>query len=169
MVAGASFPHSPNAGTWRARLIAILLISLTLVTTIVSVRSQSPPTAHRIQRTDTVAGRRQSPFAQAETLLQQGSVDEAKQKIQEQLALNSSSVEGYNLLGIVYTGEKDYDNAQEAFQQALKIAPNSTKTPTILATSTSHRETGPGGKGIQKSSPRRSLQPRRQLQSRSAP
>ncbi len=128
MVAGASFPHSPNAGTWRARLIAILLISLTLVTTIVSVRSQSPPTAHRIQRTDTVAGRRQSPFAQAEALLRQGSVDEAKQKIQEQLALNSSSVEGYNLLGILYTGEKDYSHAQEAFQHALTIAPKSTTT-----------------------------------------
>ncbi len=37
-------------------------------------------------------------------------------------------MEGYNLLGIVCTGEKDYDRALDAFQQALKLAPDSTKT-----------------------------------------
>lgn len=69
-----------------------------------------------------------SPFAEAETLLQQGSVAEAKTKIQEQLALNPSSVEGYNLLGIIFSGEKDYANALDAFQHALKVDPKSTKT-----------------------------------------
>ena len=69
-----------------------------------------------------------SPFLEAETLLRQGSIAEAKKKIQEQLKLNPSSVEGYNLLGIVYSSEKDYDNALEAFQHALKLDPNSTKT-----------------------------------------
>ncbi len=42
------------------------------------------------------------------------------------------SVEGYNLLGIVYSSQKDYDNALEAFQHALKIDPNSTKTANNL-------------------------------------
>ena len=56
-----------------------------------------------------------SPFLEAETLLRQGSVAEAKQKIQEQLTLDPSSVEGYNLLGIVYSSEKDYDNALKHF------------------------------------------------------
>ena len=37
-------------------------------------------------------------------------------------------MEGYNLLGIVYSSQKDYANALEAFQHALKIDPNSTKT-----------------------------------------
>jgi len=56
-----------------------------------------------------------SPFAEAESLLQQGNFVDAKAKIQEQLALNPSSVEGYNLLGIVYTNEKDLDHAVDAF------------------------------------------------------
>ncbi|MGA8274643.1 MAG: tetratricopeptide repeat protein, partial [Candidatus Sulfotelmatobacter sp.] len=69
-----------------------------------------------------------SPFADAEALLRQGSVEEAKQKIQEQLALHPGSVAGYNLLGIAYSGEKDYADAKEAFQHALQLSPNSSKT-----------------------------------------
>src|SRR6266446_6867550 len=65
---------------------------------------------------------------EAQELINQGRVQEAKQKIQEQLQQNPKSVEGYNLLGILYTGQKDYDNALEAFQHALKLSPNSVKT-----------------------------------------
>jgi tetratricopeptide (TPR) repeat protein len=69
-----------------------------------------------------------SPFKEAEELLSQGSLDQAKQKIREQLALHPKSVEGYNLLGIAFSAEKDYPSALDAFQHALKIDPNSTKT-----------------------------------------
>jgi tetratricopeptide (TPR) repeat protein len=69
-----------------------------------------------------------SPFAEAQELLSQGSIDEAKQKIQEQLTLRPKSIEGYNLLGIAFSAQKDYANALDAFQRALKIDPNSTKT-----------------------------------------
>jgi tetratricopeptide (TPR) repeat protein len=65
---------------------------------------------------------------QAEALLQQGNLDEARAKVQEELARNPSSVEAYNLLGFIYIDKKNYDDAAEAFQHALKIAPNSTKT-----------------------------------------
>lgn len=69
-----------------------------------------------------------SPLLQeAEDLLRQGSIDEGKKKIQEELDRDPSSVDGYNLLGIVYTDEKDYANALQAFQQALKFGPNSTR------------------------------------------
>ena len=56
-----------------------------------------------------------SPFAEAQSLLQQGSIADAKARIQEQLALHPSSVEGYNLLGIACTNEKDYDGAWRRF------------------------------------------------------
>src|SRR6266550_9276496 len=65
---------------------------------------------------------------EAQELLSQGRVEEAKQKIQEQLGQNPKSVEGYNMLGILYTGQKDYENALDAFQHALKLNPNSVRT-----------------------------------------
>ena len=68
-----------------------------------------------------------SPFREAEVLLQQGLLDQAKQKVQDQLVLNPSSVEGYNLLGIIYSEQKDYSSALQAFQHALKLDPHSTR------------------------------------------
>ena len=64
---------------------------------------------------------------EAEELLRRGSVDEANSKIQEELERNPSSVDGYDLLGIDYTHEKDYPNALAAFQQALELDPHSTR------------------------------------------
>ena len=72
-------------------------------------------------------------FAEAEQMLQQGLLDQAKKKIEEQLSRHSASVEGYNLLGIVYSEQKDYPRAQEAFEHAVKLAPNSTKARNNLA------------------------------------
>ena len=63
-----------------------------------------------------------------ETLIEQGHLKEAKTEILEDLQRDPSSVDGYNLLGIIETEEQDYSNAQAAFQKALQLAPNSTKT-----------------------------------------
>src|SRR5277367_456989 len=70
---------------------------------------------------------------EAEGLLRQGSINEAKEKIHEELQRDPSGVEGYNLLGIAYSDEKDYANALQAFQQALKFEPKSTRTLNNLA------------------------------------
>ncbi|MGC1416911.1 MAG: tetratricopeptide repeat protein [Candidatus Acidiferrum sp.] len=104
--------------SWRALALAAILI----------------PAGTFAQETLPVSGNpRQSPktsplLLEAGDLLRQGSVDEAKKKIQEELQQNPSSVQGYNLLGIVDTNQKDYANALLAFQHALKIEPNSTGT-----------------------------------------
>ncbi len=60
--------------------------------------------------------------------MQQGQLDAAKAKVQEELSQHPSSVEGYNLLGIIATSQQDYAGGEAAFQQALKVAPNSIKT-----------------------------------------
>ena len=67
-------------------------------------------------------------YQQIETLVQQGHLEEAKAKMQEELQRNPSSVDGYNLLGIIENDEQDYSGAVEAFQHALKLAPGSAKT-----------------------------------------
>jgi len=63
-----------------------------------------------------------------EELIQKAQFTQAREMVEVQLKQDPSSVEAYNLLGIAYTGEKDFDRAAEAFQHGLKLAPNSAKT-----------------------------------------
>src|SRR5437762_1649113 len=119
MVIGASFPHLS-----RLPLRGMLALTLIFNCALVCEAQHATPSRNKTQPSSTTP----SPFLEAETLLRQGSIAEAKSKIQEQLRLNPSSVEGYNLLGIIYSNEQDFANALDAFQHALKLAPNSTKT-----------------------------------------
>jgi tetratricopeptide (TPR) repeat protein len=75
-----------------------------------------------------------SGLAQAEALLQQGRVAEAKASTVEYLGQHSSSVEGYNLLGVICGNARDYEGALDAFQHALKLNPSSTKSHNNLGT-----------------------------------
>jgi len=81
--------------------------------------SQSAAAASPSQKAD---------LQKAEELIQQGLFEQAREIVGGQLKQNPSSVDAYNLLGIAYTGEKDYAHALDAFQRALQLAPNSTKT-----------------------------------------
>ncbi len=128
MFTRASFQHSENALAGRPVLCGILALTLLLVSVTGYAAPQATSNPGPARPKPVSSSKSPSPYLEAETLLQQGSVDEAKKKIQEQLILDPSSVEGYNLLGIVYSSQKDYANALEAFQHALKIDPNSTKT-----------------------------------------
>jgi tetratricopeptide (TPR) repeat protein len=88
-------------------------------------QSGSPPASSQTRAVQRPHSKPPSPYLEAEQLLREGSIAEAKQKIQEQLARNPSSAEGYRLLGVAYTTEKNYSNAQEAFEHSLKLDPNS--------------------------------------------
>jgi tetratricopeptide (TPR) repeat protein len=119
MAIGASFPHSLKPATRAVVALALILIFA------VGLPAQSIP--HSREKASQ-ASARPSPFSEAEALLRQGSIAEAKTKIQEQLQVNPSSVEGYNVLGIVYSNEHDFNKALDAFEHALKLSPSSTKT-----------------------------------------
>jgi tetratricopeptide (TPR) repeat protein len=67
-------------------------------------------------------------FQEAETLLQQRRLHEAKTATEQAIQIHPSSVEGYNLLGIIDTNEQDYTSAVEAFRKALTLSPDSVKT-----------------------------------------
>ena len=108
-----------NTGSWG--IIAFILLCLFLQ----NIAAQKAVTqGRRPQPQSKIA----SPFAEAQVLLGQGLLDRAKENTLEQLRLHPTSVEGYNLLGIIYAEERDYTNAQVAFQKALAIEPTSTKT-----------------------------------------
>jgi tetratricopeptide (TPR) repeat protein len=87
----------------------------------------APQTSH-VSSNASQPSKTNSAFHEARQLLQQGLLDQAKQEILEQLRLNPSSVEGYNLLEIIYSEQKDYPNALDALQHALTLDPASTET-----------------------------------------
>jgi tetratricopeptide (TPR) repeat protein len=124
MVIGTPLQYPPRNAGRVYELSRILALTAIFIFAGSSVAQQSGAA----RSSPRPASKAPSPFLEAETLLRQGSVEEAKHKIEEQLKLNPSSVEGYNLLGIVYSSEKDYDNALKSFQQALTFDPNSTRT-----------------------------------------
>jgi tetratricopeptide (TPR) repeat protein len=71
---------------------------------------------------------RSSELAQVQMLLEQGQVAEAKTSTVEYLRLHPTSVEAYDLLGIICSQTRDYEGALDAFQHALKLNPGSTKS-----------------------------------------
>src|SRR2546425_1739646 len=106
------------------RFSGILAIAIILFSSRILEAQQSASSRKEVPQTAKI----QSHFPEVEELLRQGLIEQAKEKIQDELQRNPSSVEGYNLLGIICSGQKDYANALEAFQHALKLDPNSTRT-----------------------------------------
>jgi tetratricopeptide (TPR) repeat protein len=109
-----------NAG----RLYLVGMLALAILHSSSAFARQASSGSHTTsRRTSTV-----SPLLQeAEELIRQGSISEAKKKIHDELQQNPSNVDGYTLLGIVCTDQQDYESATRAFQQALKLNPNSTR------------------------------------------
>jgi tetratricopeptide (TPR) repeat protein len=74
------------------------------------------------------SAKKQQEFGEVDALLQQGLFVAARQKIEEELQRNPSSIEGYNLLGIICINQKDFPSAQDAFNHALNLDANSVHT-----------------------------------------
>jgi tetratricopeptide (TPR) repeat protein len=72
-------------------------------------------------------------FTAARNFLAQGNLARAREATLAGLKLAPTSVEGYELLGIISMQRKDYDQALEAFQHALKLNPRSAATHNNLA------------------------------------
>jgi tetratricopeptide (TPR) repeat protein len=70
----------------------------------------------------------QHDLSQIEAMIQQGRIPEAKAAVLAYLERHPSSVEAYNILGIIDSNQQNLTDALAAFQRALKIAPNSAKT-----------------------------------------
>ena len=107
--------------------VSLLLFLLVFAFSPATSQQHSSAAPHRQQ-----AARLPQNLQEAEALIQQGKLDEAQAKIQDELQRNPSSVEAYDMLGFLCTERKDGPNALEAFQKALKLAPNSTKTHNLL-------------------------------------
>jgi tetratricopeptide (TPR) repeat protein len=67
-------------------------------------------------------------FSEVENLIQQRRFSEARTAVLDELKHHPSSVEGYNLLGIIQTNLQDYAGAIASLQRALQLNPRSTRT-----------------------------------------
>lgn len=103
---------------FRARLLAFLVA--------VPVVLLAQPTQPRTPTQDPA-------LRAAESLVQQGQLAEAKARTQQFLETHASSVDAYNLLGIICSSQKDYDGALAAFERALALDSYSVKTHINLA------------------------------------
>jgi len=99
-----------------------------LIFALVCRATAAPQQASPRQPSSRSSAKTSSDFQQVEGLMQQGRLDEAKARIQEELQRNPSNVDAYNLLGIIETNQQDFSSALQAFQAALKLDPNSAKT-----------------------------------------
>ena len=80
------------------------------------------------QKTDVTSPGAEQEFVTAQRLMSEGDLPQAREVVLKGLALSPQSVEGYNLLGILYSQEKDYVRATAAFEHGLEIDPRSTAT-----------------------------------------
>lgn len=117
-----------ESGKWRVkgRALASCVVSAALVF------AAGVQPAHGQAQNSATAG---AHFEEAQKLLRQGNPDAALREAQEGLKLAPRSVEGLDLVGIVYAQKQDYAQAVAAFEQALKIDPRSALTLNSLGNS----------------------------------
>ena len=122
MFIGLGFRHLISRSSLR--LPRSLFVVFTVLLLVLAAIAQRPPVAA------TPRAERAAPswLADAESLLASGRIREAKQKTEEELRAHPSSMDGYNLLGIICSQEKDYACAEGAFDRALKLDPASAET-----------------------------------------
>jgi tetratricopeptide (TPR) repeat protein len=123
MIGRASFRRQSTSTGRRLWVCGVLALTVVFIST-EGFAQQSLPSRSNTRQPSKIS----SGLLEAEELLRQGLVDRAKEKVQAELQRNPSSIEGYNILGIIYGDQKDYANAMDAFEQALKLEPNSTRT-----------------------------------------
>ena len=121
MVVRPLFQRAIVTGAAAARSGAFALLGMLVLPSF----CQTHPTS---QQSPQRAATSSANLREAETLMQQGRLDEAKAKLQEEIQRNPSSVEGYNLLGILASSQQEYVDAVAALQSALRLSPDSTKT-----------------------------------------
>jgi tetratricopeptide (TPR) repeat protein len=107
--------HVRRAARSRSQLHATLLaVSLSLACFGLCARAQTKAAPDR--------------FSEVESLIEQHRFSEARTAVLGELQRHPSSVEGYNLLGIIQTNQQDYAGAIASLQKALQLNPRSTKT-----------------------------------------
>src|SRR5579883_866755 len=105
----------------RRAVLLVLTASVFALALAVVASAQTPAASVETDRSS-------SRFVEVEALIKEGRLETAKARLQEELRVHPSSAEAYNLLGIIYSAERDFGSALEVFQRAAKLDPKSAKT-----------------------------------------
>src|ERR1700688_3932115 len=111
-------PHPGRSGmvtNLSIRVIAAFLFGIALGCNAISQAQRSSPDSN-------------AQLGQIEILIRQSHLDEAKARTMDELRRNPSSVEAYNLLGMIQGEQQDFAASAVSFQNALKLKPGSTRT-----------------------------------------
>src|SRR5436309_3476127 len=121
---------APGAGAIRESVGAIHESPLHRLASQASPRTSSEQsrTGHPIKSSKADAGSSEL-FGRAKELLTEGSLEQARQTVEEGLALDAKSAPGYNLLGLIEGQEKDYARAEAAFEKARRLNSHSRPAP----------------------------------------
>lgn len=109
----------------RARNIFLPLCAVFLCSSLLSAQE------HASTKSDSTVAQ-SSELGQAESLFRNGQVSKAKSLVEQFLESHRSSVDGFNLLGIICSSQHDYECSTNALQHALELNPRSAKTHTNL-------------------------------------
>jgi tetratricopeptide (TPR) repeat protein len=121
----------------RARMSAkqfavhILFVFLTANSLICAQKAARSKPTHREQLSPTAREK----FVEAGKFMSQGDLESARNSVLDGLKSAPQSSEGYNLLGIIYNQEKQYERAVAAFEQALRLNPGLASTHVNLGNS----------------------------------
>ena len=119
MAIWSSVRHSAGKRGWRAVLTCIAALSAIFFAGLGAAGQQTAPRKQSAHP----ASKAPSPFAEAQALLRQGKLEDARNKLQEELQQNPSRPEGYALLGLVYTAEKNYSRSSHRVPARIKTQP----------------------------------------------
>ena len=126
MVLGAALQRN------RVSIAMRIIPAFVVISSCLGAPARQQPASNRTEPRQ--SSRQASPLlTDAEALLREGRIADAKSKIQEELQRNPTNAEVYDLLGVVCVNEKDFPAALEAFQHALKLSPNSVRTRNNIA------------------------------------
>src|SRR5215470_19660929 len=118
-----------------ANFFAVSGIATSFLVVLVTWGVQAPPSLSRVSTYSSLSTAAKAKLDEARQFLLQGNTDAAAVSVQEGLRLAPRSVEGYNLLGLIYDRKRRFDESAKAFQKALDLDPNSPITHTNLGMS----------------------------------
>ncbi|HEV2348300.1 MAG TPA: tetratricopeptide repeat protein [Terriglobia bacterium] len=123
MSTSSTIPVGKHEGCSRPVFLLVCLLALLILSGRIAKGQHSG--AARQSTKEVLPDAAKQRFSEGERLLRQGDLDAARDSVLEGLKAAPRSAEGYDLLGIIYSQQKDFTPSRAAFEHALRLEPGS--------------------------------------------